>query len=530
MERPQLVTAPSPIDTVSGERPETARCAEALTQTGAALRHRHFENPQRRPGHWLRHALLWWTACRPHNSLARLSARLHRSLCKRAEAIRALLKVGTPIPLPPQCTVPQPPLLFDPHYYKDQWPTQRRLKVSWWDDYLTLGWKYDLNPHPLFDVRWYLETNPDVQAAGVEPLTHFLNTGWEEGRDPNPYFQTDWYIAQNPELLAQNLNPLLHYLEVGWKNGRDPGPRFSIEHYFAHVPPASRTVEPLGEWIQEIAEERGCDRRREYVEWPITYVPTNPQPVRHFGKIAVQLHAFYLDQLDLLLEHLRYLPCRFDLLVSTDTPEHARQIEAQVARSGLDCGLDVRYAQNRGRDIAPLVCLFGRKLLGYDYALHIHTKKSLAVKADPNYGHQWLMHNLGFLLSDADYVQGVFSLFENHPNCGVLAPKPWRKVRRGMSWTSNRPHAETLMKRLHLPPTVLKTQPLMFPSGTMFWFRPAALKPLLASDLEFDDFPPEPLPNDGTLAHAIERSILYIALSQGYHSLVISPAFYQSVC
>jgi lipopolysaccharide biosynthesis protein len=368
-----------------------------------------------------------------------------------------------------------------------------------------------------------------VQAAGVEPLAHFLNKGWEEGRDPNPYFKIDWYIANNPAVLAQNINPLLHYLEQGWKNRRDPSPKFSIQHYFDNNPYAEKTVEPLSQWVQEKPGEKYDNYRNEYLHWPITYISSDirRQPSAVLGKIAVQLHAFYLDKLDILLAHLRYLPARFDLLVSTDTPEHAREIETLVAQSGLDCGLDVRCSENRGRDVAPLICLFGRKLLDYDYALHIHSKKSANVKTDVDFGHRWLMHNLDYLAHNKEYVQGIFSLLSDSPKCGVLVPKPWKSVRHGVAWTTNRPHAKALLKRLHLPLTALNTQPLMFPVGTMFWFRPAALQPLLASDLRYDDFPPEPLPNDGTLAHAIERSILYIALSQGYHSLVIAPVIRQ---
>jgi lipopolysaccharide biosynthesis protein len=47
--------------------------------------------------------------------------------------------------------------------------------------------------------------------------------------------------------------------------------------------------------------------------------------------------------------------------------------------------------------------------------------------------------------------------------------------------------------------------------------------------LEFNDFPSEPIPDDGTLAHAIERCINYIALSQGFHSLVVAPSIFNPV-
>ena len=54
------------------------------------------------------------------------------------------------------------------------------------------------------------------------------------------------------------------------------------------------------------------------------------------------------------------------------------------------------------------------------------------------------------------------------------------------------------------------------PYGTMFWYRPEALKPLFDLNLTEQDFPEEPLPVDGTIAHAIERLPVYIAWSQGY--------------
>ena len=64
----------------------------------------------------------------------------------------------------------------------------------------------------------------------------------------------------------------------------------------------------------------------------------------------------------------------------------------------------------------------------------------------------------------------------------------------------------------------------MFPVGNMFWFRPGALRPLLESNIDYKDFPEEPIPNDGTLAHAVERILLYVAQHEGYSSSAIEPS------
>ena len=57
---------------------------------------------------------------------------------------------------------------------------------------------------------------------------------------------------------------------------------------------------------------------------------------------------------------------------------------------------------------------------------------------------------------------------------------------------------------------------LEFPSGSMFWGRSDALAPLLEQNLTWEDFSAEAGQIDGTLAHAIERSILFFAEAAGY--------------
>ena len=50
--------------------------------------------------------------------------------------------------------------------------------------------------------------------------------------------------------------------------------------------------------------------------------------------------------------------------------------------------------------------------------------------------------------------------------------------------------------------------------GMMFWARTSTLAPLLNLKLDWDDYPEEPLPYDGTLLHAIER-LFPLTLSTG---------------
>jgi lipopolysaccharide biosynthesis protein len=50
----------------------------------------------------------------------------------------------------------------------------------------------------------------------------------------------------------------------------------------------------------------------------------------------------------------------------------------------------------------------------------------------------------------------------------------------------------------------------------MFWARTKALAPLFDLNLGWNDYPEEPVPYDGTILHAFERLLPFIARHAGY--------------
>lgn len=65
-----------------------------------------------------------------------------------------------------------------------------------------------------------------------------------------------------------------------------------------------------------------------------------------------------------------------------------------------------------------------------------------------------------------------------------------------------------------------KQEHLNFPVGSMFWARTDALNPLFNLNLNWEDYPEEPLPHDGSMLHAIERLLPLVIKHAGYESAV----------
>ena len=81
-------------------------------------------------------------------------------------------------------------------------------------------------------------------------------------------------------------------------------------------------------------------------------------------------------------------------------------------------------------------------------------------------------------------------------------------------WGPNFDNTKALMKSWALT-ALFPAKNAHCPFGSVFWFRVKALAPLFDHGWKHEDFPPEPLPQDGTISHAIERIYPFVAQGQG---------------
>lgn len=232
-------------------------------------------------------------------------------------------------------------------------------------------------------------------------------------------------------------------------------------------------------------------------------------------KIAIQAHIFYSDLALELAKVLAQFPAPFDLLISTPDSQNEEFLRSQFQGIGQLENLKILITPNRGRDLGPLLYGFGKQLLNYDYFAHIHTKKSSATNDIGNTWRQYLVQ--GLLESSQDRTLKILDLLEKY---GLVYPQKFPLIDvQNCQWGDNLLAATALCQAMQI--TAPSQGYIEFPTGSMFWAKTVALKPLLEHPFAQEDFDLEHGQTDGTLMHAIERSLTHISLSQGYQVALI---------
>ncbi|WP_424139396.1 rhamnan synthesis F family protein [Roseomonas chloroacetimidivorans] len=237
-------------------------------------------------------------------------------------------------------------------------------------------------------------------------------------------------------------------------------------------------------------------------------------------RIAVICHLYHPEIGREVRAYLQNLPVPANLFLSTDAAEKATIIRACFA--DWERGrVELRVVPNRGRDIAPKLVGFADAYADHDLVLHLHSKKS----EHAHFLAPWRGFLFENLLGSTAAVSSILDAFARLPQLGMVAPQHYEAIRRWIGWNGNYETAKDLAARMGIALSPVRA--LDFPSGSMFWARPAALKPLLDLNLSFDDFPAEGAQLDHTPAHAIER-LYFLACERSGHAWlkVAQPALY----
>jgi lipopolysaccharide biosynthesis protein len=234
-------------------------------------------------------------------------------------------------------------------------------------------------------------------------------------------------------------------------------------------------------------------------------------------KICIQVHLYHIDLIDEIIMNLNYIPFPFDCYISTDTDEKVNIIKNEFEKECKNArGVYVRRFENRGRDVAPFIEQMGNEINKYEFILHIHSKRSCEI--NDGYRDNWRTYLFKHLLGSTKNIYRILSMFQSRKKLGLIFPETFPNIIPWMVWGKDEVQGKNevvnILKKLGIE-MELGNKP-EFAAGNMFWARTKPIKKAFEADISQNDFPDEDNQKDMTLAHAIERSWVYIAKHEGY--------------
>jgi len=419
-----------------------------------------------------------------------------------------------------------PHILFGPNYYAMQtgFNAQTAAQSPLEDFFNTTN--YAVSPHPLFDANFYLEQAGSQLSQ--HPLIDYLEHGQHGGFDPNPMFSKAFYYKNAADLKTGDA--LIHYLEQGWKKNQPVHPLFDSAYYLEKNPKAQGNV-PLQHYLVFGWKEGFSCRPNNEIREPDIKTPPETRVVLNVpdnrllpplaaaenladSRIGVFAHIFYPELTAEMLAACNNIPGNCSVFISTDTLVKQREI-SEVCQNVSNHPFEIRISANRGRDIATMICGFRDRFQTVDFAVHIHSKRSSHFNSA--FAAAWRQHSISGNLGSEMLVRNILNLFSDG-RVGAYAPDHYGPIRQSIQWTGNFPMVKKLLALCG--EDISKEHSLDFPSGSMFWFRTKALKPLLDLNLRPYHFEAEQGQTDDTLAHAIERCFFYFVEIAGYEWIV----------
>ena len=250
-------------------------------------------------------------------------------------------------------------------------------------------------------------------------------------------------------------------------------------------------------WIVEQLKSNGMYHLHEIQL--LTAAQTSPNKV---NKKAIILHLFYPG---LLAEILSILDSNCDFYISIPdwlSAVHYREIKSRLPNAYIS------VCENKGRDFAPFLQLFTMiQHLDYQWICKIHSKKS-SRSVD---GDLWRKDTLASLFHSST-LQSLDDTSSVEPAVGLIGPR-YSQLPQDLFLFKNLNHLQNLHRVL-----LISNPAKYFTAGSMFWFKPPALRGLT----EIKDqivFEPENKQIDGTMAHALERVMNTIVEKNGFFCL-----------
>lgn len=235
-------------------------------------------------------------------------------------------------------------------------------------------------------------------------------------------------------------------------------------------------------------------------KWPIGGVV-------HRNSTAVYIHAFYTDSLPYLKKKLETVLGRnYDLFIST-RQEHALEVKKIFPHA------NVCIVPNRGRDVLPFTQFLNNfHHFPYEAVLKIHIKKSKYLTEELS--SRWFHGIVDELLTSRQSVAKIIDALKS-PQPVMVGPRQhYVSVDKYMG--GNKKDVKAIIEDIGYGSKIESfIKDGGYFAGTMFWCNKTALGPFIHHGFTPDDFESESGQYDGTLAHALERTLIAPAYFDG---------------
>jgi len=223
-------------------------------------------------------------------------------------------------------------------------------------------------------------------------------------------------------------------------------------------------------------------------------------------KIAIQVHLFYIDLIEEIINKTNNIPFKFDLFITITSKELYNDLKNYIKRFSKANYFEILIVENRGRDIFPFLEQFKHKFLFYKYLCHIHTKKSLTA---PEIGEPWRNYLFKNLLGNENIISEILYDFETNRKLGFIFPETFFGIIKHFYILTAETKKWIYFLFSKLFPNYEIGNLVNFPAGNMFWAKIKAIYQIFIPDFS-EYIPKEDDQTNDTILHGIERIWLYI--------------------
>lgn len=227
---------------------------------------------------------------------------------------------------------------------------------------------------------------------------------------------------------------------------------------------------------------------------PNHFVSSNVNDPEILKKLVLHLHVYHQHYVERAREIISDFPDAGRILITSPFEEVLQEFRSVTTHPNLE----LRLVRNVGRNFGAIKQIVPT-ISDFEYLLHLHSKvsKHMSLKRSA----EWSRLYWNTLANRANVIR-ILNIMDSDSRITVSYPDLTNVLpSSAFGWGSNKNLAQALLAESKV--AQLDGQ-IAFPAGGMFVCRAGLILDLMTR-IGLDDFPREPFPVDGSVAHALER-------------------------